>query len=83
MKAILEYDLDDTCDRKSHLRALKATDAYLLLHDIFRVTFRNVLKYEVLDGKTINDDQYEVLEKLIDSCYVLLEDYNINLDDLE
>lgn len=34
MKAKLEFDLDDFSDKKAHLRAIAATDAFLALHDI-------------------------------------------------
>lgn len=34
MKATLEFNLDDADDRKSHMRAIKATAAYLALYDM-------------------------------------------------
>jgi hypothetical protein len=47
MKAIIEFNLDDYHERKSHIRAIKATDVYLAVHDTFEY-LRKKLKYEDL-----------------------------------
>jgi hypothetical protein len=47
MKAIIEFNLDDFHERKSHIRAIKATDVYLAVYDTLEY-LRKKLKYEDL-----------------------------------
>jgi hypothetical protein len=77
MKAILEFDLTDSSERKAHKRAISATDAYLVLAQ-YDDYFRNKLKYiELTDG------EFCALQEARSKLFELLSDYSINLNDLE
>lgn len=47
MKAILEFDLDNRDDRNEHLRAIAATDAFIVLYKIDDM-LRDIVKYDDL-----------------------------------
>lgn len=73
MKAILQFDLNEPEDKEAHLRATKATDAYLVLLDIMN-EFRTVYKY----GQDPVAAQYA--ETWRDKLIELMRDRNIDLD---
>lgn len=77
MKAVLEFDLNEQSDRRSHKRAISATDAYLVLFDIDNY-FRNKLKYHEL-----SDEAYSALEEARAKLNEILSEHSINLNDLE
>ncbi len=52
MKATIEFDLDDPSDRMSHMRCIKATDAYIVLFDISN-KIRALLKGDLLEETQI------------------------------
>lgn len=74
MKAILEFDLDDPMDRYSHRRAIKATEAYIAINAIGE-KLRQLDKYS--DSEVVN------ISELRKGYWEILEEYGINLDDLE
>jgi hypothetical protein len=97
MKAKLEFDLDDPSDRKEHIRAVKATQAYICLHDIAE-DLRNIKKYDIKikpgekwalpDGyHTLSERDSELLWHFADHIqalfYKILEDRGVNLDELD
>jgi len=73
-KGILEFDIDDPHERTAHLRAVKATDAYLALHDL----------NEKLRQWSKDEEKEEIkIETLRTEFFEILENRGINLDDLE
>ena len=77
MKAIIEFDLDDYSDRKAHKRAISATDAFLVLHELDNY-FRNKLKYTEL-----SEEVSESLDAARTELRELCERNGVNMDDLE
>ena len=77
MKAILEFDLSDfdKDDNMEFKMAVKASDYYWALYD-----FRNARKSLewMLDGQEI--DKYEVLDKIFEKFYEIIEDHNITFE---
>lgn len=73
LKSSLHFNLDDPEDRKACLRALKSTDAYLVISVMFD-ELRQVWKY----GQDEIDAKYA--EKWRDTLYELCKDYAIDLD---
>ena len=78
MRAILKFDLDDHDDRKNHLRAVTALDAFLTLHDL-ALRFRELEKY---DSEHVSEDGKVDIDYIRTEFYRILEDRNINLDEL-
>jgi len=99
MKGKLEFDLDEPSDRLAHKRCVSATDAYIALHEIANKVFRPARKHGYDDKRLnelmetsreiIDKDGcetrlgYEIISVLEDRFYKILEEYNVNLDDLE
>jgi hypothetical protein len=77
VKAILEFNLTESSERREHKRAISATDAYLVLFS-FDSMLRNKLKYEDLD-----EGSRQHVEEIRDGFYNLLSEYSINMSDLE
>ena len=73
MKAILEFNLEESFDREAHIRAIKATDAYLALYDIENLLKRN-------EEYPAQEVLYEVYSKLKEQFYNILQHRDINLD---
>jgi hypothetical protein len=73
--ACLRFNLDDSDDKKAHLRAVKATDAYIVLWDTFQF-MRTIIKY--------GDDEKEaeVMEKLRDYMQDKMDEYGISMNDI-
>ena len=58
MKAILEFNLDDPDDRRSHLEATKAKDTLIFLFDVEQQVFRPARKHGYPDnpiGRRLNE----------------------------
>jgi hypothetical protein len=81
VKGILKFNLEDPHANRAFKRACSATDAYLVLHCIANEIFRPARKHGY-DDQSLNNNE-EVIGKLEDMFYELLEKYGINLDDLE
>ncbi len=77
MKATLEFDLSDfdKDDNMEFKMAVKASNYYWALYD-----FRNARKSLewMLDGQEI--DKYEVLDKVFQKFYEIIEDHNITFE---
>lgn len=70
MKAILEFDLEDSADNKLHKRAISATEAYINLYNI----------YEYL----MNQDVIEAIpEKNRKELFELINDNGVSFMDLD
>jgi len=77
MKAILEFDLSDfdKDDNMEFKMAVKASDYYWALYDLRNA--RKSLEW-MLDGQEI--DKYEVLDKIFQKFYEIIEDHNITFE---
>jgi hypothetical protein len=75
MKAILEFNLDDFDDSVAHMRCVQALDMALALWEIRSI--RNQIENQ-LDHKQM--DSHELLDKVFEEFYGILENKNINLD---
>jgi hypothetical protein len=77
MKATLEFDLSDfdKDDNMEFKMAVKASDYYWALYDIRNA--RKSLEW-MLDGQEI--DKYEVLDKIFQKFYEIIEDHNITFE---
>ena len=71
-KATLEFDLSDEFDKDNHMRAVKATDAYLALSDICE-HLRQLDRY--------HKDEETNISQLRTDIYNILQNHNINLDE--
>lgn len=85
MKAKLEFDLEDVEDERSLKRALKANDYELALYEMQQKVFRPARKHGYGDAsiqKILDENPAcaELVEKLEQLFYDILEDYEINLD---
>lgn len=95
MKGILEFNLEEPSDVLAHKRAVKATDAYVAFHNIANEVFRPARKHgypdkelqSLIDSCGETSEGYgigeEIVSKLEDKFYAILEEHGINLDDLE
>jgi len=96
-KAILEFDLDDFSDKKAHLRAIAATDAFLALYDIDNM-LREYTKYSkgidigdiinVKDGPhRLNDFESKLLHRVCEiirgNVADILDVHGVNMGYLE
>ena len=66
MKAILEYDLNDSDERMSHLRAVKSLEMAIALWEI----------------RHIKRDNYETADQVFDRLDAIFEDNNLIMDEL-
>jgi hypothetical protein len=76
MKAILEFDLNDSDDIQAHLRCVKALDLVLFIFKI-EGELRGKLKHG-----NLSDCQYEILDKFRDEFYQEMNQRGINIDEL-
>lgn len=77
MRAILEYDLNDSSEGLAHKRAISATDAYLVLLNLDQ-ELRQKIKYEEL-----TEEIEAAYTWTRDRLHELLEEQGVNLNDLE
>jgi hypothetical protein len=77
-KATLEFDLNDSDDVKHHLRSAKSTDLALVLWD-FAYNTRKGLEWEI---EQKNLDSQDVLDKVFEKFWEIMEERGIKLDDL-
>ena len=78
MKAILEFDLDDSVDREAHLRAVKSTSLALVIWDMDQY-LRAQTKYA---PDSIPPEVYESLQETRDKLHEIMSDHSIDLDEL-
>jgi hypothetical protein len=97
MKAILEFDLEDSSDKLSHRRAVNATNAYIAMHEFSNV-LRRYLKYNkdispgskwaLPEGYHVLTEQeseliLHVIKQISHEYNDILKDSKIDLEDLE
>jgi len=78
MKAILEFDLNETNDIFAHKRAVKALDMAIALWDIEQY-LRSQTKYA---PDSMPQEAYDALEKAREKFYEILNDHNIGMDEI-
>jgi len=78
MKAILEFDLNETNDISAHKRAVKALDMAIALWDIEQY-LRSQTKYA---PDSMPQEAYDALEKAREKFYEILNDHNIGIDEI-
>lgn len=91
MKVKIEFDLEDYSDIKAHRRCINSTAAYMALSRIAEELFRPNRKHgydrEIEDlFDALGDDAEiatEIIDKLEERFYSLLEELRVDLDDLE
>ena len=80
-KATIEFNLDDPCDKYEFIRATKATDVYIALHDLYTM-LRRYNKYGQDELEKMKPT--EVAEEIYERFFQILEDHKIHLfDELE
>jgi hypothetical protein len=71
MKATLEFDLDKPEEAEAHIRAVKATKAYLALYDIVNMLHSFSEREEI-------EVNFETLKNMV---YEVIDDNEIHLDE--
>lgn len=79
MEAILKFDLNDEDDRMAHLRAVKSLDMALALWQLIYNTKKGL--GNEIEFKKI-EDPYEVLDKVYEKIYEIMDEYGIKIDEL-
>ena len=74
----LTMEFDPFEDKHEIQRVLKATEAYIVLHEILESTLRQRIKYQELP-----EGQLELLEDIRDEIISYMEHYGVDLNDLE
>jgi hypothetical protein len=97
MKAILEFDLDDPSDKRSHKRCINATNAYIAMHE-FDNLLRKYIKYNhmieegtkwalPLGYHTLTKEESELIWHVIKHISLeykdILQESKVDLEDLE
>lgn len=83
-KGILEFDLTDPHGRNAHKRAIKATNAYLVLWNLEMDVFRQLRKYDACDNFNMNDENLtkrDLLSFIEMKFSALLADHMIYVDE--
>jgi hypothetical protein len=79
MKVILEFDTTDPEQKSASIRAQKATDAYLVMHDMDN-WLRNHIKY---NSQNLSDETIEMLIKAREELSAFQFSRGIDMGDLE
>jgi hypothetical protein len=80
MKANLSFNLEDPQDKLALNRALSATDAYIVLHSYLNKNIRDIIKY---NSDKYSEETINMVYELRDGLYALLDEYKVDLEDLE
>lgn len=75
-KITLEYDITDIYVAKEVVRAMKATDAYLVIYRLQDILTRRISEDDLSKKET------RLLAEVLTEINELLEHYEINLNDL-
>jgi hypothetical protein len=77
-KATLTFDLNDIDDKQAHLRCVKSLDMALA---IFEFTYNTKKSFQYnLDES--DDKSYELLDKVYERFWEILNENNIKIDEL-
>jgi hypothetical protein len=80
-KAILEYDLTDPDDKMEFERTTKSLDMALALWEFGYNTKKSFQQKLEANDKT-KDEEYELLDKVYERFWEILNEHNINIDNL-
>ena len=75
MKATLEFDLDERFDKEAHTRAVKATEAYLVIFHMHEKLVR-------LFNDSDNSVEISIANKLLTELNDEMERYGISFNDI-
>lgn len=79
----LEFNLEERHSREAFLRAIRATDMAILLHELQEEVFRKARKYEQIEGiENPTEDQLIAVERISEIFQELLNQHGINLDEI-
>lgn len=78
MKAILEFNLDDSSDKEAHLRAVKSTSLAIALWDMDQY-LRGKIKHA---PDSMPSEVYGSLLETRDRLHQIMSENNIDLDEL-
>jgi hypothetical protein len=78
-QATLTFDLTDSDDALSHLRAIKSLDLALAIWDIVHNTKKS-LEWSLESKEEIS--RYDVVDLVYDKIYAILEEHDIVIDKL-
>lgn len=78
-QATLTFDLADSDDALSHLRAIKSLDLALAIWDIVHNTKKS-LEWSLESKEDIS--RYDVVDLVYDKIYAILEEHDIVIDKL-
>lgn len=78
-QATLTFDLTDSDDALSHLRAIKSLDLALAIWDIVHNTKKS-LEWSLESKEDIS--RYDVVDLVYDKIYAILEEHDIVIDKL-
>lgn len=81
MKAILEFNLDDSSDAMSHLRCIKSPQLALVLWDICYIMSKAIENKLDLDNNS-TEKQYELLDDVRVFIHEAMKNRGIVLDEL-
>ena len=77
-KGILDFDLTDPSAAKAFARASKASEAYLVISDTYKL-FRAAIKYGTFKGKELTEEEINLLEALREEIIELERGYGIDV----
>ena len=82
-KAILEFDLNEPDDVRSHLRCIKSLDMASFIFQLTSNTRKELEReLETYEFQNINLSEYEVLHKVFEKIHEMISEYNIDIDEL-
>ena len=76
--ATLTFDLTEVPEKQAHIRALRGTEAYLVIHSIFEDSLRRRIKYGELSTAEVT-----LLEEIRSEIHDYLDYYGVDMNDLE
>ncbi|NBP66310.1 MAG: hypothetical protein EBU66_16875 [Bacteroidetes bacterium] len=77
MKAKLEFDLEDSEDRMSHMRCVKATDMASILFEMSTNARKRITM-----GSEYGEEYYKGVDDVFNKLRELMNERNINIDEL-
>lgn len=82
MKAILEFNLDEQEDIKSHLRAVMSLNMSIALWELVYNTKKSIIREVETNEIKYNNEPYELIDFIFTRFNEILSENNINVDEL-
>ena len=79
MKAVLEFNLNDSDDAMAHLRAVKSLDMASVLWEVM-YNIREGIEWDIESGKY--KDQNELLDAIIEKINGYYDEHGVIIDEL-